>query len=84
MCKVRQVEQDDLKHNKCSFISPLDVIGAIDERRKLSGKLPCKVREGLLKVVVSLGRDFVALQVLRLVECDLFALTDSHTLHENN
>ena len=42
--------------------------------RNLPGQLPCKVKEGLLKVVVALGRDFIVLQVLLPVEGDLLGL----------
>jgi len=40
----------------------------------ITSQLPCKVKEGLLKVVVALGRDFIVLQVLLPVECDLLGL----------
>ena len=42
--------------------------------RELPSQLPCKVQEGLLKVVVALGRNFIVLQVLLPVEGDLLGL----------
>ncbi|BAS95462.1 Os05g0574550 [Oryza sativa Japonica Group] len=40
-------------------------------RELLPSKLPCKIKEGLLKVVVALGRNFIVLEILLPVECDL-------------
>jgi len=45
-------------------------------------QLPCKVKEGLLKVVIALGRNLIVLQVLLPVECNLLGF-DLPVLHIN-
>jgi len=60
----------------------------------ITSKLPSKVKEGLLKVVVALGRNFIVLEVTLHVECDLLGFNFpvlhinlvgmfSHTLHRS-
>jgi hypothetical protein len=45
-------------------------------------QLPCKVKEGLLEVVIALGRNLIVLQVLLPVECNLLGF-DLPVLHVN-
>lgn len=44
------------------------------ENYLLPGKLPCKVKEGLLKIIVALGRYLIVLQILLPVEGNLLGL----------
>jgi len=48
----------------------------------ITSQLPCKVEEGLLKVVVALSRNFIVLQVLLPVEGHLLSL-NLPVLHVN-